>query len=328
MIIETDKSTKMAALTTVMVNDFGDSYHRLDNEPSSELEKEVRRIRRRYRSFEDYKKAKRVYIEYMDKLSEKYGGEKQFQMRLDSGTIFDYIPPLPKLKKSPINNFIVKNNIVISDPSRVSYNSEKLQEYEEKFSEELQSDTEISGDIIKVKDKKLRKMAEESVMSVKRLKGMNETEAVDLLASFFDSTNTKKGKKKKNKFREQDYPSITDILDDKYDPDKEDDDDIVFFRGRHMTAGELKEMQFYQTLNSLGWNSLALMKYHNSASSSAISDVLKTDKAEKKNKKGKKNKGKKAADSFLVKMMGDNDDTSFEDFEVDMLDFTVNNVFR
>lgn len=327
MIIDTGKSTNTMSLTTILVNDFNDSYHRLDNEPSSELEREVRRIRRRYRAFDEYKKAMCIYVEYMDKLADKYGGKARFKTRLEANTVFEYIPPLPKLKKSPINDFITEHKIMISDPNRMAYNDEKIEEYEEQFKEELEADTFVSPDIIKVKDKALAKIAESSMYGKIDLKKMKEVDAVETLASYFDSTNTKKGKKEKK----NQLPSVMDILDDKIK--EEEDSDVVFFRGRYMTATEVKEMKLYQELNSYGWNSLAIMKQHKGTSSSAIANALKDEehkrKREKRNKKKKKKKGGASADDFLIKMMGDNDDyETFEDFEEEMLNFTVNNVFK
>lgn len=325
MLIETEKSTNALSLTKILVNDFGDSYHRLDNEPSSELERDVRRIRRRYRAFDEYKKAMSIYVEYMDKLAEKYGGQSRFKTRLESNTVFEYIPPLPKLKKSPINDFITRNKIMISDPNRMKINSEDIAEYENTFADELIEDTFISSDIIKVKDKQLSDLAKDSALSTINLKKMKELEAIDLLAGYFDSTNTKKGKKAKK----ERTPSVTDIIEDRVTD--EDLDEVVFFKGRYMTAEEVKEMKLYQELNKYGWNSLAIMKSHKAKTNSAIANVLKDEKFKKKKEKAnkKKKKGSKSADDFLIKMMGDNDEyDSFEGFQEDMLNYTINNVFR
>ena len=327
MLIDTEKSTASMSLTTILVNDFGDSYHRLDNEPSSELERDVRRIRRRYRAFDEYKKAMSIYVEYMDKLADKYGGHNRFKTRLQSNTVFEYIPPRPKLKKSPINDFITHHKIMISDPNRMTFNSESIEEYENTFQEELTDDTFVSPDIIKVKDKQLAELVQDASLGRMDLKKMKEVDAIETLASYFDSTNTKKGKKAKK----DSVPSVTDILEDRVED--EDSDDVVFFKGRYMTAEEVKEMKLYQELNKYGWNSLALMKAHKAGGNSAIANALKDEKYKKKreklNKKKNKKKGGKAADEFLIKMMGDNDDyESFGDFQEDMLNYTINNVFK
>ena len=328
MLIETEKSTTSMSLTKILVNDFGDSYHRLDNEPSSELERDVRRIRRRYRAFDEYKKAMSIYVEYMDKLADKYGGHNTFKTRLQANTVFEYIPPRPKLKKSPINDFITHHKIMISDPNRMTFNSEDIEEYENTFEEELTDDTFLSSDIIKVKDKQLAELVQDAKLGKIDLKKMKEVDAIETLASYFDSTNTKKGKKAKK----DRTPSVTDIIEDRVQ--EEDSDDVVFFKGRYMTAEEVKEMKLYQELNKYGWNSLALMKAHRAGGNSAIANALKDEKYKKKidklnKKKNKKKGGTKAADEFLIKMMGDNDDyESFGDFQEDMLNYTINNVFR
>ena len=328
MVIDNNKGKKKGPdVGLIYVNDFNDGYHKLNTDPSNDLERAVRKIRRRYRAFDDYKKALTVYFEYMDTLANKYGGHKHFQMRMESNTVFEYIPPLPKLKKNPVNDFITEHKILISDPNRVSYNDEILEAYEAQFEEELTENTIMGNEIIKNKDDELlEKIVKKGIYGKIDTKRLKETDAVDLLASYFDTSSTKKGGKKKEKKYET--PSITDIIEDRVVD--EEDQEAIFYRGRLMTPEELAQMKLYQNLNKYGWNSLALMKQgERGASSSALASVLRDEeykkKREKKNKK--KGKGAKAANEFLVKMMGDNDE-SFEDFEESMLDFTINNIFK
>lgn len=328
MVIDNAKKKKGPEVGEVYVNDFNDGYHKLSTDPSNELERAARKIRRRYRAFDDYKRALAIYVEYMDALAMKYGGQQQFQLRIDSNTVFEFVPPLPKLKKSPINDFITEHKIMISDPNRVTYDNDVLEAYEAQFEDELTANTRIGNEIIKNNDELLRKIVKKGIYGGKLdAKKMKEIDAVDLLASYFDSENTKGKKSKKDKYK--DRPSITDIIEDRVP--EEEEEEAIFYRGRLMTSSEVAQMKLYQEMNKYGWNSLALMKMgsERDASSSAIASVLRDEehkrKREKKNKK--KGKGSKAANDFLVKMMGDNDE-NFGDFEEDMLNFTINNIFK
>lgn len=329
MIIDNSGGKKGPDVGVIYVNDFGDGYHKLNTDPSNDLERAVRKIRRRYRAFDDYKKALSVYFEYMDTLAHKYGGHKHFQMRMESNTVFEYIPPLPKLKKNSVNDFITEHNILISDPNRVVYDNEILEAYEAQFEDELTENTVMSNEIVKNKDDELlKKIVKKGIHSKIDLKKMKEVDAIDILASYFDPSNSKKGKGNKKKDKKYEMPSITDIIEDRVVDDE--DQEAIFYRGRLMTPDELAQMKLYQDLNKYGWNSLALMKQsERGSSSSAIASVLRDEEFRKKSEKKKKKKGKggKAADEFLVKMMGDNDET-FEEFEESMLDFTINNIFK
>lgn len=328
MIIDMDRNSSDLSLSTILVNDFGDSYHRFDNEPSDELEKDVRKIRRRYRVFGEFQRASSIYVEYMDRLSTKYGGSNRFTARLQSNTVYEYLPPKPKLKKNTINDFISEHKVMISDPGRMTFNSEQLEGYENEFDSELTDSTFVSSDIIYSKDKILNGLSEDLMYGKVGRKNIKEIDALDLLASYFDTKSTSKGKKQKEK--DSELPSVIDILDDNV-PDDEDED-AVFFRGRYMTRHEVEQMKLYQDLSRYGWNSLALMKQHNFSNSSAIVNVLKDEKYKKKRDKmmnKKKKKGKSNADEFLIRMMGDNDEyETFGEYEEDMLNATINSVFK
>ena len=328
MVIDNNpKKTKGPDVGIIYVNDFGDGYHKLSTDPSNDLERAVRRIRRRYRAFDDYKKALTIYYEYMDTLVAKYGGHKQFQMRIESNTVFEFIPPFPKLKKNPINDFITEHKILISDPNRVTYDNEVLEAYESLYEEELTKNTVMSNTIIEDKDDELlKKIVKKGIYGKIDAKRMREVDAVDLLASYFRSDNTKKGKEKNDKCEE--LPSVTDIIEDRVVEEKEEE--VIFYKSRLMTSEEIAQMKLYREMNKYGWNSLALMKQSSrDSSSSTIASVLKDEVCRKKREKKAKKKGKasKAANDFLIKMMGDNDET-FEGFEESMLNFTVNNIFK
>lgn len=313
---------------TVFVNDFNDSYHRMDNEPNTDLEKAARKIRRRYKSFQEYRKAMAIYNEYMDILIESYGSLKYFITRLESKTVFQYIPPRPRLKKGPINNFIMKHNIIISDPNIMTIDSEKLEEYEETFEEEILNNTKLSNKIIKCKDKNIEKLIEETSTRKVTLKKFREIDAVELLSSYFDNANSKEAKEEKRKYEDICVADIAEGIDQVDDNDE--DEKTTFFRGRMISHAELAQYNLLKDMNKWGWNSYKIMKQTKSKNSTATLALKQERRLEKKRKK--KKGVQKAADNFLMNLMGDNDMEvqfdSFEDYENDMLNLTVNDVFK
>ena len=75
------------------VNDYGDDYHKPEEEvKKNELELEVRKLKRRYRSFDEWCDAINAYNNYMENLISKYGGKKKFKLYYAIGLIKEYIP--------------------------------------------------------------------------------------------------------------------------------------------------------------------------------------------------------------------------------------------
>lgn len=312
---------------TILVNDFGDSYHRTNVDPTTELEKEARKIRHKYRCFEEYKFALATYYEYMDTLQEKYGGRKKFKLNLQSGMVQEFLPPYPRLKKSTTNNYIMNNNIVVSDPTVVRIDEEALNELETELEDE-EDDVYVSDKILPSKKDPDHKVVEEIVdkglYSVKRLK---DASAYDILAQYFSGMDNKKNKK--GKIKDDYVPSLTDIIEDR-DEIEEEDDFRVFRNGRLCSKEEIKNLNFYDELKSLGWNSMSVMKQTVGQldETSALACALRREKLNKKKEKKRKKKQSKAADEFLAKVMGDNGYDEFEDFQNDMLNMSLNNIFK
>lgn len=325
MQISNEKDT---SYLTVYVNDFDDSYHRMDNEPNTELEKAARKIRRRYKSFQEYRKAMAIYTEYMEALIETYGTPKYFLTRLESKTVFQYIPPRPRLKKGPTNNFIMKHNIIISDPNVMVVNKERLSEYEETFEEEILRDTKLSNKIIKCKDKNVEKAIAEATSRRTTMKRLREVDAVELLSSYFDNANSKEAKEEKRKYEDICVADIAEGIDEVKDSD--DDEKTTFFRGRMISQTELCQYNLLKDMNKWGWNSYKIMKQTKSKNSTATLALKQERRLEKKRKK--KKGVQKTADKFLMNLMGDNDMDvefdSFEEYENDMLNISINDVFK
>lgn len=310
---------------TILVNDFGDNYHRTTSDPTTELEREARKIRHKYRSFDDYKVALGNYYDYMATLEDKYGGHKKFILNLESGTIQDFIPPFPRLKKSTTNNYIMSHGVVISDPPSMKIDEDSLQDFESELEED--EDVIVSGKILRHKKdpnhKEVKEILQKGIFTSRRIK---EANAYDILSEYFSQLDNKHNKK--GKLKDDYIPSLTEIIEDRV-PDEEDDIK-VFRNGRLCSKEEIRSLNFYDELKKMGWNSLSLMKQNvgKASDTSALACALRREKLEGKKEKKNKKKKAKAADDFLAKVMGDNGCHEFEDYQNDMLNLTLNNIFK
>jgi len=302
-------------LTEVYVVDFGDNYHKVSTDPTSELERLARRIRRRYRNIYDYTKAISVYNEYMELLIIKYGGHQLFDIKLKYDLIEDFVPPKPRMRNTFTNKFILKNKIVLSN----IHSTEPMDSIKNFINETMPFDNS-NVTVVVAKDRIATQLMKEesSILSTKRIKDMSD---IDHLEEYFRTKNIIKEKKESD----DDNVSLKDILSGKYlnnVVDTSDKDAVVWYQGRYMNQDSINELQVYQQLNETGWNSMRLMKQKNV--SNRITRVISDNerKAKKKNKKHKK------TDDFIIKISTDNDYETFRDFENDMRDFTSGNVFN
>ena len=302
-------------LFEVYAIDFGDNYHRLSTEPSTELERDARRIRRRYRVLTDYLKAVDIYTEYMSLLAVKHGGKRVFDLKLKYEMIEEFIPPKPRMKNTTLNKFVVKNKIMLSNCKRMEIDEEKIENYIENVSDTDVRELEPTGALDPVVNKIIKE--EGSSLSAKKIQKISN---IDYLEEYFKTKNVMKEEEEL-----KDVPTVKEIMSGEYlekIKDTADQDDVIFYRGNYMNRGSVEELQVYQNLGELGWNSLKVMK--NKDVSKRITKIMK-DK-DKEEKKKKKNKGKK--DDFLVKVAMDGDYDNFSDFEEDMLNFTASNIFK
>lgn len=307
-------------LTEVYVVDFGDNYHRLSDEPSTELEREARKIRRKYKNIAEYMNALAVYREYMALLALKHGGPELFKIKLKNDLIEDFVPPKPTLKKNKINKLLLKKKIIVSRAKVNKIDKEKLEEI---IKSNEENKLPLRPDLVKVKEKvdpvakKIIKKDDFNKVSLKKVKNISH---IDFLEEYFRTKN-----KMENKDKESTHISLSKIASGEYEDlikDTREEDEVIFYRGNYMNRETVQDLQMYQQLGELGWNSLKIMK--DKGVSKRITKILKNQN--KKNKKKKKKK-KKKVDDFLVQVMVDNDYDSFEEYEREMLDFTAKNIF-
>lgn len=314
---------KTKFLHEVYVYDFNDNYHRLSSEPSSELEKAARRIRRRYRHVSDYMDALAVYNEYMALMIQKHGGPQLFKLKLKNETIEDFMPAKPQMKSNETNKLIMKHKILLSTVKSKVLNTELLEEIEEELEDMIPRNVRALTLDPSMHDRVANQILKTETFDVKLSnKKLSHADSISYLEEYFLNKNVIA---KKNKEKEQELYSMKEIMSDDYETliqDTEEKDDVIYYQGKLLHRSAVQELQTYQDMAQYGWNSLKLMR-SKGVSKKLTNHVKSQKKANKKKKKGKKSEG----DDFLQYLV---DDTggSFADFEKDMLNFTSDNVFK
>lgn len=311
-------------LLEVYVNDFGDNYHRTDNEPSTELEKASRKIRRRYKNIGDYMMALGTYQEYMALLALKHGGPQLFKIKLKEELINDFIPPKPRMKNTAHNKLLMKKKIMISRANVNQIDEEKLYETLQAMDEDFHGDDAIVTDT-ETKDHIANRIMKDEDLTKVNIRKVGQISSIDFLEEYFHNKNKVKSREKEEETK---AVSLTMLASDKYHElvkDTEEEDDIVFYRGNYMNKQTVEDLKVYQQLGEFGWDSIKLMKQK--GVSKRVTNIVKNQNKmnKKKNKKGKKKQ--QQSDAFLVQVMTDNDHDTFAAYEQDMLNFTSENVF-
>jgi len=313
------------SLFNVYVWDYDDNYHRLEGEPSSEFEQEVRKIRRRYKDLNEFNDAIALYNEWMDYLANKHGGRDILKAKIKYEIIEDYVPHKPKLRDSKFLKNAYEKGIIVSSGKGYIYDDELMEYLDENYSEIDVDKTTTTF----VKNKEAIKIAETELD-----KGMRFTKSksfksdVDYLDEYFKLKNKrvkkslKKKNKKKNKDRDlmNDY-RISDLMKSDYLKDFEqyqESSDYDVFGGLLLSRTGNEDLNVYHKLNDMGWNTYKLMKKANF--SKRVTDLF--DEKKKKKKEKKRKKKSKKFDSILVDIMTDSGYDDFDEFSKDMLKMT------
>jgi hypothetical protein len=321
--------TAKSALLEVYVQDFGDNYHRFNDEPSSELEREARRIRRRYKDITDFLKAVTIYNEYMSLLAKKYGGVEILKLKIKYNQVTEFIPPKPGLKLNELNKFSLKNNIIISKRRSYDINEETLDKIENLYVPENEKNKEGvvrvfgSKNVDKKKKKIVKKLIRKGeIKSSRKISLKNISNSIEFLEEYFRTKNSGNYKKESDDtvFSLSDYCDGT--FAKKLRDTREEEREVVFFRGQYMNKESMDEVSIYRELGKLGWNSVKLMR--KAGVSKRISKIFKDEKKKKKKKK----KDAYNQDNLIVQLMTDGGYDSFEDFQAEMESFTVADIFK
>jgi len=298
-------------LFEVYVNDFGDNYHRGSEEPSTELEKSAKKIRRRYKNINDYMVGLMVYDEYMDKLAKKHGGIEILKIKIRNDMINEFIPAKPRMRNNVINKFLIKNKIILSRTKHLYPDEEIIDKLLLINNDEIQ---EFKSS--KITDKVVLEIIKDGAVTAIPDKKLKSIHNIDLLAEFFES----KEKIKQSKQKEY-IPKLNELMNGNYFDKIQDttkQDEVIHYNGRFVTRDTAEELRVYQNLNDMGWNSIKLMK--EKGVSKRATKLIKDRENKKRKKKNKKN------DNFMTRVVTDNNYNSFEDFQEDMLNFTSGNL--
>jgi len=314
-------------LQTVYVTDFGDNYHRTEDEPSSELEKEARRIRRRYKSIADYMAALAIYNEYMAMLAVKHGSPQLLKIKIDNDAIDDFIPAKPRMKNTPHNKMLLKKGIMVSSININKINYDNLEDTLDALEEDLTGEEEIVADTDMEEDKIAKKLIKKGHFNRVSINKVKEIDNIDFLEEYFA---TKNSIQREEEEEEVASISVTAIANGKYDEmvrDTTEDDDIIYYRGNYMDRQTVEDLRIYQDLGERGWNSVKLMK--EKGLSKRMTKVLKAQTKKNKDKDEDKTKMMDAAgDAFFISLGMDNDHDSFGSYQEEMSNFTAANIMR
>lgn len=326
-VVQRTDTSKPQSAKVVYVNDFGDNYHRTDMDPSSELERTVRRIRRRYKNIGEFAAASAAYNEYMALLVEKHGGPELFKAKYKDEDIEDFIPPRPRMKNTPVNRYLQKKGILLSSPPKKKpLNPELLSVIDEEY-----SDRELPVDEIRIDDENVDKSVVKLSKGLQqfqeiKMKDLRDIQSIDYLDEYFNTKNVIANEQTNDALEKV---SLSDVLTGKvFDmvKDTSDEDDVVLYKGRFMNRDSIEEIKIFNTLGELGYNSMRLMRQQNV--SKKVRRLLKEQESSKKKKKKKKNKHIHQADKFMVDLAGDNGYDNYAQFEKALFDLSYdNNIF-
>ena len=338
-ILKTKMTLQQEELFTAYVQEFDyDDYHKDITDVPSDLEREVRALKRRYPDFSEYQSAMLIYYEYMAFLYAKYGGKEIFELKDKGGFIKDYVPVMPKIKANSLNKQLLKNKIIVSPKSKSEENYIDIEDLDyDNILEMTATEDAYTGylEYDRIKEakpkKQFDKFVEKEVLGKankfsRRAESLmlRTTSSFEYLDEYFKNKNALE--EKENSDYDSDELTLEDIMNGNYVTEEDlmkDKDEKVYKNGRIMPREQAEEIETYNKLRDIGWDVNKILRRSGNISESDIlfKRLKQIDKREKKKKKGKK-------DNFLSTMSKDNGYDDFESFVTDMFDFTSDNIFK
>lgn len=316
------------------VNDFEDSYHKEEDlDMADELLIAVRKLKRKYRDFDEWCDAMWLYKEYCYRLIDAYGGKKRFRLWYQLGWVKEYIPLKPELRRIKRNRPYIKEGMYrqapkceatkvppyILDTSKMYVNV--------KFRMKCKEDLDIQ-------DLGLKDMDTVSLIS----------DELDMIDSFYMRKRTKpvrlSHKKQRKQILAERYKEarkkdshdcftykykqyvkkklLGDYVEDRVDPTV-----MRYYKDISLTQAELDEIEVIDYLKSIG---VSLKRKQLSKKATKIIRRQQFDTSRGKKKKGKKGKkhkkgNRKVRSSYMKKFMNGKYHT-FAQFEDEMLSLT------
>lgn len=339
-ILKTKMTLQKEELFTAYVQEFDfDDYHKDNTDIPSELERQVRNLKRRYPDFSEYQSAILVYNEYMSYLYAKHGGKEIFDLKEKGGFIKEYVPAQPKIKTTSTNKQLLKNKIVISPKSKSNENYIDIEDLDyEDILEITATEDSYTGYIEydRIKEakpnKEFDKFVEKQVLGKankfsRRAESimLRSSSSIEYLDEYFKTKNALEEEKNGSDYNSEEL-TLEDIMNGNYVTEedlKQEADDKVYKNGRIMGREQANEIETYDKLRDSGWDVQKILRRSGNISESDVlfKRLKQIDKREKKKKKGKK-------DNFLTTMSSDNGYDDFEAFARDMMDFSSDNIFK
>lgn len=307
------------------IHDFGDNYHKSDEELFSSMDERIKNIKRKYRHYEDWLEAIKIVNDYMENLIEKYGGEFNFRTELSLGNVKEYIPFYPRYKETKRNKLYHKHNIILS-PVNLSLQAEDDEicdpETEKRCLEAVKGERPL-----RIKFGNSKKLSS----SLKGMKGKlfecNVAKELDLLESFYANQITSlksSGKKniskalskRRKEIKNGRRGSITERCKEYnkrlYEGDRGPDPSsvVVVYKNTTLTLSQVNELKIHEAMKKAGFDMSG-----SKASSKKVQKMIKKDK--KKEKAKKKSKKKKGVDKFIDELT-DGQHKDFSSYEVAM----------
>lgn len=330
-IFNTPVAQSKDMLKYVCVQDFEDDYHKDAHDPNDKLMREVRMVRRRYKTTLEYQYAVNIVNKYLALLMVKYGGEDRFISLLQSEAIDEYLPPIPRMKAAPRNKFILKKGLLVSSASFKKLDVDKLYDLSELYAKANKDLKEIpfaERDDPQVKE--AEKIIEERGVTNSTSTIYNRANMeLDLFEEYFIS-HVKGGRKKPDHIEQTTDITLRDIMKDDYRENvvdiNEDEEEFILHNNAFIRKEDVETVDNLRTLATLGWDQVKLTRRIKGSSRNSL---LRLTKNESKKSKKKRKKAERAGNQFLLDLSGQSDKyDSFGDFENAMLDFTSGNRFK
>lgn len=333
-----EKIDEGVSLNTVFVRSFDDGYHESKIDVDDELLMEARRIRRRYKSFEDFYHAQAVFAEYMARLIDEYGGPDTFYMYLESDAVKEFVPPIPRMKNTKQNRRILELGVPIS-----TYNGKNMEVDYDALEEIMDEFVEMNGAVdVTMGPNRVSLEASDAYERAEKVDGtVRSADSLSSLQAIQDYIHqTNRNSRRSEELGDFDpliEEPLDEILSGEYlawlDRLDEESQSLQQYRSRTVTKEEKKTLELSELLTKSGWNGHKIirnMKERNGVdptkdrASRIAQDVSKTQKKRLKRERKRQKKLNKQR-SFYNDVLSMDD--TFSDFENDVLDLSGIDIF-
>jgi len=286
------------------IHDFGDQYHLPDDLVFGNASEEIKKIKRKYGSFASYQAALITIEEYMENLVEKYGGIKHFKMMLSIGMVHEYVPPIPRLKKTKENMAQERLGVVFSTVDKDHQDFSVDQDIMVPQGE----DEEIKGngiqfvyrdyvDTVKVKTNKLQAITDEETIAqdLAMLQEYSQREGERLAREGKKKKSSrsliKEAKRRKKELEKLNRPkTVSQILDDfvyNNEDHQDGDDQMMYYRGVLTRRDDVNSAKVANAFAAAGFDPKAEVE---NVGSKKLRKMIRVelDNSKKKKKKDKK----------------------------------------